>query len=280
MGSDLTYLVPKRMCDSARSCVHKFSGVLGKLIGIRHVTPTLCLWCQRVVWDITFRCQMGLQRDISCVLFVSYFTPASLTKTQATHLCGKLWKRFLYCHMGSQISKKVFPSTVISWPITSMSRLLLPTVRSSIDFRRWAVSPWPSNKQRDACQLFSTIQHVNACWMSRKRNVLMLRNLRRNESDSKKSVTPRRVWNSSSQMLRTGADRLSLNGPSFVKQPPYVKKHNPSMLMLIRFVRKLRPLKWSWKGRIWRVCKLTLIWLFLFSIYICHDNNFGVISLC
>ena len=30
----------------------------------------------------------------------------------------------------------------------------------------------------------------------------------------------------------------------------------------------------------WRACELALIWLFLFSIYICHDKNFGMVSFC
>ena len=93
---ELESLDPRRMCDSAASSVQKFSRILSKFIEIRHVTPTLCLWCQRAVWDITVRCQKGLQRYIRDNVWTSSFTPVSLTKTQATHSCGKWCYAFLW----------------------------------------------------------------------------------------------------------------------------------------------------------------------------------------
>ena len=62
-----------------------------------------------------------------------------------------------------------------------------------------------------------------------------------------------------------------INGPSFVKQTPCMNKQTPSKFMLIRW--RLGHLEWSWKDRIWRMCELTLIWLFLFSICIFHEKT-------
>ena len=78
--------------------------------------------------------------------------------------------------------------------------------------------------------------------------------------------------------LSPAAEKKRTNGPSFVKQMPCMKKQTPSELMLIRW--RLRHLEWSSNDRIWWMCELTLIWLFLFSTYICHDKNFGMISYC